>query len=481
MDFDQGLDTPTCGQPTEPCKTLRIAVSRAQHKSTIHIQGNQYLDATIQIDKSLTIQGTNISSIAPLNRQESVYAFDFQLLKISINVCFVSIYFDRIGLLAVDQGLKRSISIVINNCYFNEGMRYDVDQDVDCMIESDAEKGSIGIEIKNTSFVSIEQCLFDVVTPTKVLSITDTTFRRVGRIKLTRVNNLLLTNATFNGVEDAEIKLVGKTPAFIIYKCKIENVPYFEIETSRNSPTNINISGTIVFDSAIDFLGSKDDQVHVSNCTFGNKKKFEFALSISNTHDGPVYMTDILCQGIRYGCLTVYNGRNFSIRRSAFRFNDGPSLYIASSTVSIENCSFVKNSASSGGAVSVDSSNVHIIRSIFSDNDAHLNGGALYAFGGATVKVTQSAFYGCSANSGGAITIKDGTLVVEGSILKENSAAVAAGGIYVIRKITNKVSITIRDTALVNNSAAQLDIRAANILLQNVTISATSISSHHHI
>ena len=40
VDYEKGLDSPTCGQSSTPCKTLGLAVDRTPDHGTINVHGN---------------------------------------------------------------------------------------------------------------------------------------------------------------------------------------------------------------------------------------------------------------------------------------------------------------------------------------------------------------------------------------------------------------------------------------------------------
>ena len=90
VDYEKGKDNSTCGQTSSPCKTLSKAVDRTSNQGTIKIRGDQYLNDGITLNKSLTIQGIDDSSIFSLNNQISTYAFEiFGTPDVRINISFI--------------------------------------------------------------------------------------------------------------------------------------------------------------------------------------------------------------------------------------------------------------------------------------------------------------------------------------------------------------------------------------------------------
>ena len=114
VDYEKGRDDTTCGQSSTPCKTLSVAVNRSPDQGTINVCGNQYLNETIQVDKSLTIQGDKDSAILPHNK----IMFAFKIPQVSVNVSFISLRFE-IGLFNMDRDFRQLVSISFNNCHFH--------------------------------------------------------------------------------------------------------------------------------------------------------------------------------------------------------------------------------------------------------------------------------------------------------------------------------------------------------------------------
>ena len=148
------------------------------------------------------------------------------------------------------------------------------------------------------------------------------------------------------------------------------------------------------------------------------------------------------------GALYISNS-NIIVQQSLFKENTaiymGGAIYMEKTRASLVNCTFERNSAKSllfkmvyGGAISsVDRSNITVQQSLFKENTATYNGGAIY------MQKTRGSLVNCtfernSAKSlphkktvGGAISSVDrSNITVQKSLFKENTATYMGGAIY---------------------------------------------------
>ena len=147
----------------------------------------------------------------------------------------------------------------------------------------------------------------------------------------------------------------------------------------------------------------------------------------------------------------------------------GGAIYVVDSTITVQNSTFLSNTASYGGAITLDGSSLTITNATFSGNIAD-KAGAIYALNANTISIAESSFSGnqaaishggavClngdniatferisfqgnSATWGGAIAIAgSGTAFVSMSAFSGNSAAYQGGAVYsyggVLKKIEN--------------------------------------------
>ena len=243
-----------------------------------------------------------------------------------------------------------------------------------------------------------------------------------------------------------------------------------------------------------------------------------------------VYMSDIECKNTTtlLGCLKIWKVNKFMLRRSLLKSNKGGGMNIQyAQTVSITNNSFVRNSgkhgglsvihcqtvtiincfferntaklgpkswsqeyyvgtekfSERGGAVNIQSSKTEVINSKFTRNNAYNEGGSIFAVcnGNMTVKITKSSFRGGFAGVGGTIFIVNCNMLLNSTIIRKNVGRYAVGGIHLLSPLTKKVTATICNSLLVNNSAAALHLRVSTIMLKNVTLLVTTDTFSNHI
>ena len=146
------------------------------------------------------------------------------------------------------------------------------------------------------------------------------------------------------------------------------------------------------------------------------------------------------------GGAIVYHGKELLIRSSLFKNNcaflNGGAIIIKSSNVKscISNCDFDRNMAKegNGGAISYSGRKLFIKTSSFNGNTAFSYGGALSISSNSNLFITDNCdMTSCSfdrnlvKNGGGAIYYSGKELVITASLFKENSASFAGGAILI--------------------------------------------------
>ncbi|XP_064389019.1 uncharacterized protein LOC135337056 [Halichondria panicea] len=138
---------------------------------------------------------------------------------------------------------------------------------------------------------------------------------------------------------------------------------------------------------------------------------------------------------------------NVYITDSVFTRNDGGAVYIQSNNALINNTEFNYNSAESGGAIEVVSGTVVITWCNFTNNKAVQLGGAIHVDSG-SVSISNSELTNNSADFGGAISVGSGSVSISNSELTNNSAydGGAIGVVY-------SGSVSISNSELTHNRA----------------------------
>ena len=281
--------------------------------------------------------------------------------------------------------------------------------------------------------------------------------------------------------------------SIVVSGCQFKNVRPFKVIEESMSIAKVELFENVFTRSTmrILFYGYRYgllSRVLIKKCVFENRKEDPSLLIAGRT---PlriiVSISDIVCKtsSSRKGSLFVLCAKTIILRRSLFQSNKGGGLRIENSGVgTLEDCRFVRNVNEYGGAVHISDANVHIIRCSFIENKADTKGGAVYVLtnpGEKMLRITKCSFRGSSAELGGTIAIDDGNLMLVKSLLRENKARSAVGGIYMFSRLGVKLSATILNSVFLNNSVAVVSISVSKVLLENVTLLATTDSFHEHI
>ena len=160
----------------------------------------------------------------------------------------------------------------------------------------------------------------------------------------------------------------------------------------------------------------------------------------------------------------------------------GGALMVTCSTIAIENCDFVGNTANFGGAIfSEVNSNITIIDSKFTDNHAKdcisglCAGGAVLIDMGGMMFVSNTTFFNnTSSLDGGVAAIINATLLLSHSCVHMNTASGSGGAVA-----TSKDSNLILESTHLFDNKAEKDGGAVYLHEGNTTISNCEISSNN--
>ena len=199
---------------------------------------------------------------------------------------------------------------------------------------------------------------------------------------------------------------------------------------SMISEPNASSSVSIICGKEASFRFLRDDHVYISHLNFlgCNRNSVE--------HVNNFTVEDSSFTGASDTALTVYHiGTSVNLIRTTFKNNTGirnklgGAIFASKSELKIRECSFDSNLADSGGALSIDLSNLTISDSIFTNNaimcdnsyqGALCNGGALFIhdlvhYTHTALLITNTSFINNTATvtgSGGAISMKHPNVII---------------------------------------------------------------------
>ena len=139
------------------------------------------------------------------------------------------------------------------------------------------------------------------------------------------------------------------------------------------------------------------------------------------------------------GALSVQEDSHAAIDNSEFWNNNvnafGGAVTIARrSTMIINNCTFHNNSASQGGVMYVMLSAVIVVNhSNFTNNSANLSGGAITTDQSSQLNISGSQFIRNKASTGGALSAARSKVNFTDSILSNNKATESGGAVYILQ------------------------------------------------
>ena len=158
-------------------------------------------------------------------------------------------------------------------------------------------------------------------------------------------------------------------------------------------------------------------------------------------------------------------------RLSGLTASEGAAVNMTGGTVRILSSTFANNKVlSGGGALVISDGTLTMEDCTFSQNTAELTGGAMLVLGG-TITMTRGLMDFNSASAGGAISIEalrlfnQPTLLLDGTTLANNSATDGdGGGVYMnVGKLTAKEALLIQNTAVGAGGALSVKMGAATL------------------
>ena len=348
-----------------------------KESGTVHIQGDQQLNATLHINKSVTIRGISGRRIKLMPRNGSKFAYAFEISN-SINVSFVSLTVERIGLLFGAYVGKRcrvalylTDSHIVNTTY--PGYRYPIKFSRTYGVEVSV--FLVNSVFRNTGQISTKNYWYLVVM--KRLHIVNTTFEQSAGIAAYGVStevkivgsNFIATSLLFSGIRRKIATVIVKNTSLVDTQLRVQNI--YGVTISR-----CNVTGTR----------------GVSPLVIGGSRE--------------VWIKELVCEGNEVdgdgGCIRFtrewVTQRSINILHSTFRYNsatkNGGAIAAQYSHINITNCVFEGNKARTGGALHLsllgdwDAPLDGIITlSRFEQNRALSKGGAIYTREGKSKRV----------------------------------------------------------------------------------------------
>jgi parallel beta-helix repeat protein len=171
--------------------------------------------------------------------------------------------------------------------------------------------------------------------------------------------------------------------------------------------------------------------------------------------------------------IEVLGGAPVTVRNCIIRDNSTSGIYAYSDAgLVVADCEIFSNgaSAASGGGIYINSGSHSIRDSVIRDNSATINGGGLFlqnAAGGITIEDTSIT--GNTAPSGGGVNINNSNVTLRRSVISGNSVVNDGGGVYQ----TNTASVTLENCLLVDNEGNRgggAFVNGTAILVVNTTV-----------
>ncbi|MBZ9570587.1 hypothetical protein KQY27_03380 [Methanobrevibacter sp. TMH8] len=146
------------------------------------------------------------------------------------------------------------------------------------------------------------------------------------------------------------------------------------------------------------------------------------------------------------------------------------------------NCTFINNTALSGGAIYNVGSGMTIINSIFINNDATSTSGGAISSRGANITVINSTFINCTSirNGGGAISSSGDKMTVINSTFINNTGMNSSGGAIYLNSNNSIIenSIFINNTALAGSGGGAVAVFGENATIINSIFNQNSATNN---
>jgi len=164
-------------------------------------------------------------------------------------------------------------------------------------------------------------------------------------------------------------------------------------------------------------LEGNADSVLITNCTFSNNQAIL---------GGAIYMSNSASGLIIDDCVFTNNEAIDYLAQSTGTIYDGTAGAVMLQQGVVKNCTFEENQATLGGAVALYN-NAVVESSMFFNNHAVDNGGAVYLYQNGTVE--NCDLLNNSAEYGAGVYIHEGGDIIS-SLIKENAASQDGGGVF---------------------------------------------------
>lgn len=253
---------------------------------------------------------------------------------------------------------------------------------------------------------------------------------------------------------------------------------------SLNITDSLNLTGpgtaNLTIDGAANFRHFKIDGTGTITVTMSGMTLFNGKTSTTATADrgGSILVQDEIVNISN----VVFQNNLAGARGGAI------SLQAAPGVLNISNCSFLQNSTInsgiSGGAINLPAGTLNLSNSILSGNSSTLRGGAIYQTAG-TSNITGCTFDNSSgpnaANGGGGgqICALNGIVNITNSTLANGTATGRGGAAYFFNgnPIVTISGCTIRDNTTTTSSGGGLNILAGTMVVQDSTIKGNTAPS----
>ena len=190
-------------------------------------------------------------------------------------------------------------------------------------------------------------------------------------------------------------------------------------------------------------------------------------LTIDDSRD--VYINDCYFSDFENHLVKITNTQTVTIESTLFNNNTGQALHIEADDVYITNSVFTRND---GGAVYIKSNNALINNTEFNYNSAE-SGGAIEVVSGAVVITWCNFTNNKAVQLGGAIHVDSGSVSISNSELTNNSADYKGGAISVVYS----GSVSISNSELTHNSAdygGAISVTSGNVSISNSELTHNS-------
>ena len=231
--------------------------------------------------------------------------------------------------------------------------------------------------------------------------------------------NIIRSNFTKNVVYQDHVAGAGSAIDSYGTDFNIVNSSFSENRRSAalylNGGGNVNIDGSLFYHNAGDgiFAGwTTDGNLNIKNTRFIkntvmaiSNQQFSYSISDSYFEGNNEYNDNFYYNS---AAIQDYSGHSNSISGSTF-VNNGRAIFSSNNDLTVSNSTFTGNSHVDGGAIYNQLGHLTVVDSVFDDNIASKNGGAIYNVHNGTLDIVNSNFSDNSAKeSGDAVHNVDG-------------------------------------------------------------------------